>query len=34
MTVDQFLAPFKDLDPIAQRIQIFEAVRDFPYQIN
>ena len=34
MTVDQFLEQFKDLDPVAQRIKIFEAVRDFPYQIN
>ena len=34
MTIDQFLDQFKNLDPIAQRIQIFEAVRDFSYQIN
>lgn len=34
MTVDQFLEQFKDLDPVAQRIKIFEAVRDFTYQIN
>lgn len=34
MTVDQFLEQFKDLDPVAQRIKIFEAVRDFPYQIK
>ncbi|MEI6426699.1 MAG: hypothetical protein WCO66_05135 [Candidatus Absconditabacteria bacterium] len=34
MTVDQFLEQFQGLDPVAQRIQIFEAVRDFPYQIN
>ena len=34
MTVDQFLDTFKDLDPVTQRIRIFETVRDFPYQIN
>ena len=34
MTLDEFLAQFEWLDPVTQRIKIFEAVRDFPFQIN
>lgn len=34
MTLNEFLAQFDWLDAVTQRIKIFEAVRDFPFQIN